>query len=89
MIDLDTGERLHINAFLSILLLSTNFYAFLLPTTCLLLGIYFSPLQTIHQITENYFASKLQYLKNLVSIKKFNGKRINVDSKARYLQNCL
>ena len=48
MMDLDTRERLPINAFLSIFPFSTDFSAFLLPTTCLLLGIYFSPLHIRH-----------------------------------------
>lgn len=41
MIDLNTGKRLLINAFLSVLPLSINFSVFLLSTTCLLLSMYF------------------------------------------------
>ena len=50
IIDLDIGERLFINVFFSIFLFSTNFSAFLLLTTCLLLGRYFSPLHNILKV---------------------------------------
>ena len=40
MMNLDIEERLPINVFLSIFLILTDFFDFLLPTTCLLLGMY-------------------------------------------------
>ena len=60
--DLDTGKELPINAFLSILPLSIDFSASLLPATCLLLGIYFSPLHTTRKHLNAALASGVRKL---------------------------
>lgn len=78
IIDLDIREKLPINAFFYILLLSYNFFTFLQPTICLLLGIYFSLLYIYPSLLTYYFMTYRKKIPKKIKNRKRKNNYISV-----------